>query len=88
MSILEIENEKLRKLLALLQAVEDISGMYKLEELKKIARYHGLKGYSSNGKNALLRRLVKEGILTLDRTHTYCLQMMQTSNCKNFITCW
>jgi hypothetical protein len=70
-----MENEKLRKLLALWQAVE---------ELKEIAKYSGLKGYSSNGKNALLRRLVKEGILTLDITHTYHLQMMQTSNCKIF----
>ncbi len=67
-SILEMENEKLRKLLALWQAVEDISGMYKLEEPKEIARYCGLKGYSSNGKNALSRRLVEEGILILDIT--------------------
>ncbi|KAL3822994.1 hypothetical protein ACHAXA_008134 [Cyclostephanos tholiformis] len=67
-SKLKTENEKLRKEVALWKAVEDIQGMYKLEELKEIARYHGLKGYSSDGKNALLRRLVKEGILTLDLT--------------------
>jgi hypothetical protein len=67
-SQLEAENEILRKEVSLWQAVEDISGMYKLEELKEIARYRGLKGYSSDGKNALLRRLVKEGILTLDIT--------------------
>ena len=54
--------------MALWQAVEDISGMYKLDELKEIARFNGLKGYSSDGKNALLRRLVKEGVLTLDIT--------------------
>ena len=64
----ETENELLRKEVSLWKAVEDISGMYKLEELKEIARYRGLKGYSSDGKNALLRRLVKEGILTLDIT--------------------
>ncbi|KAL3801894.1 hypothetical protein ACHAW5_008680 [Stephanodiscus triporus] len=65
---LETENEKLRKEVAVWQAVEDIAGMYKLEELKEIARHRGLKGYSSDGKNALLRRLVKEGVLTLDIT--------------------
>jgi cell division protein FtsB len=68
LSQLETENERLRKEVSLWKAVEDISGMYKLEELKEIARYRGLKGYSSDGKNALLRRLVKEGILTLDIT--------------------
>ncbi len=67
-SKLETDNEKLRKEVALWQAVEDISGMYKLDELKEIARFNGLKGYSSDGKNALLRRLVKEGVLTLDIT--------------------
>ncbi len=67
-SKLETDNEKLRKEVALWQAVEDISGMYKLDELKEIARFRGLKGYSSDGKNALLRRLVKEGVLTLDIT--------------------
>jgi hypothetical protein len=67
-SELEAENETLRKEVALWQVVEDISGMYRLEELKEIARYRGLKGYSSDGKNALLRRLVKEGVLTLDIT--------------------
>ncbi len=41
--ILEMVNEKLRKLLALWQAVVDILGMYKLEELKEIGRYQGLK---------------------------------------------
>lgn len=68
LSQFETENERLRKEVSLWKAVEDISGMYKLEELKEIARYRGLKGYSSDGKNALLRRLVKEGILTLDIT--------------------
>ncbi len=67
-SILETENEKLKKLLALWQMVVDISEMYKLEELKEIVRYCGLKGYSSKRKNTLLRRLMKEGIMSLDIT--------------------
>ena len=50
----------------MIQTSEDISSMYKLEELKEMARYQGLKGYSSDGKNALLRRLIREGILKLD----------------------
>jgi hypothetical protein len=65
------ENEVLKVDLALWRAVEDISNMYKLEELKELARYHGLKGYSGDGKNALLRRLAKEGIVTLDITPYY-----------------
>ncbi|KAL7540365.1 hypothetical protein ACHAWF_006661 [Thalassiosira exigua] len=65
---LEAENDALRKEVALWQAVEDVSGMYKLEELKEMARYQGLKGYSTDGKNALLRRLVREGMLKLDLT--------------------
>jgi hypothetical protein len=65
------KNEVLTVDLALWRAVEDISNMYKLEELKELARYHGLKGYSGDGKNALLRRLAKEGIVTLDITPYY-----------------
>lgn len=63
---LKMENDELRREVALWQAVEDVSSMYKLEELKEMARYQGLKGYSSDGKNALLRRLIREGILKLD----------------------
>ena len=65
------KNEVLTVDLALWRAVEDISNMYKLEELKELARYHGLKGYSGDGKNALLRRLAKEGIVRLDITPYY-----------------
>lgn len=65
------ENEVLKEDLALWRAVEDILNMYKLEELKELARYHGIKGYSSDGKNALLRRLAKEGIVTIDITPYY-----------------
>ncbi|KAL7541234.1 hypothetical protein ACHAXR_010739 [Thalassiosira sp. AJA248-18] len=68
---LETENDALRKEVALWQAVEDVSSMYKLEELKEMARYEGIKGYSSDGKNALLRRLVKEGVLKLDLSPYY-----------------
>ncbi len=63
---LEMENKALRRELALWQDCEEISNMYKLEELKEIARYHELKGYSSDGKNSLIRRLAKEGILKID----------------------
>lgn len=63
---LEMENETLRRELALWQDCEEVSYMYKLEELKEIARYHELKGFSSDGKNSLLRRLAKEGILKID----------------------
>lgn len=70
-SALETENDDLRRELALWREVEDVSNMYKLEELKEIARYHGLKGYSTDGKNSLLRRLAKEGILKLDLTSKY-----------------
>ena len=59
---LKTENDELRREVALWQAVEVVSSMYKLEELKEMARYQGLKGYSSDGKNALLRRLIREGI--------------------------
>lgn len=45
----ETENDALRKEVALWQAVEDISSMYKLEELKEMARYKGIKGYSTDG---------------------------------------
>ena len=65
------ENEVLKVDLALWRAVEDISNLYKLEELKELARYYGVKGYSGDGKNALLRRLAKEGIVTLDITPYY-----------------
>lgn len=68
---LEDENDNLRNEVALWQAVEDVSSMYKLEELKEMARYEGVKGYSTDSKNALLRRLVKEGILKLDLTPYY-----------------
>jgi len=67
----ETENDALRKEVALWQAVEDVSSMYKLEELKEMARYEGIKGYSTDGKNALLRRLVKERILKLDLSPYY-----------------
>jgi len=67
-TVLELgsENDELRRELALWQAAEDVSSMYKLEELKEVARYEGLKGYSSDGKSALLRRLVREGKIKLD----------------------
>ncbi|KAL7480397.1 hypothetical protein ACHAW6_006086 [Cyclotella cf. meneghiniana] len=68
---LESENENLRREVALWNAVEDVSGVFKLEELKEMARLKGLRGYSSDGKTALLRRLVKEGVLDLDLT-PYC----------------
>jgi len=67
-SELEAENEALRREAALWRAVEDVSGMYKLEELKEMARYEGVKGYSTEGKNALVRRLVREKTLKLDLT--------------------
>lgn len=65
------KNEVLKEDLALWRAVEDISNMYKLEELKELARYHGIKGYSSDGKNSLLRRLAKEGKVIIDITPYY-----------------
>jgi hypothetical protein len=65
---LESENDSLRREVALWNAVEDVSGAYKLEELKEIARVNGVRGYSSDGKTALLRRLVKERALDLDLT--------------------
>ena len=45
--------------------------MYKLEELKELARYRGVRGYSSDSKNALLRRLVKESVLEIDLAPYY-----------------
>ena len=63
---LESENESLRREVALWNAVEDLSGVYKLEELKEMARVEGVRGYSTDGKSALLRRLVNEGVLKLD----------------------
>ncbi|KAL7528925.1 LOW QUALITY PROTEIN: hypothetical protein ACHAWF_002769 [Thalassiosira exigua] len=66
---LETENDALMREVALWQAaVEDVSSMYKLEEM---ARYEGVKGYSTEVKNALLGRLVREGILKLDLTPYY-----------------
>ena len=47
----------------MIQTSEDISSMYKLEELKEMARYQGLKGFSSDGKNALLRRLTERRLI-------------------------
>lgn len=72
-TVLELgaENDDLRREVALWQSVEDVSSMYKLDELKELARYEGLKGYSSDGKNALLRRLVREGIIKLDLSPYY-----------------
>ncbi len=68
---LDDENQVLRYEVALFNAVEDVSGMYKLEELKELARYRGVRGYSSDSKNALLRRLVKESVLEIDLTPYY-----------------
>ncbi|KAL3791596.1 hypothetical protein HJC23_012186 [Cyclotella cryptica] len=68
---LESENEILRREVALWNAVEDVSGVFKLEELKEMARVKGLRGYSSDGKAALLRRLVKERVVELDLTPYY-----------------
>eukprot|EP00984_Skeletonema_dohrnii_P005976 scaffold2118_cov125-Skeletonema_dohrnii-CCMP3373.AAC.5 len=65
---LDDENQVLRYEVALFNAVEDVSSMYKLEELKELARYNGVRGYSTESKNALLRRLVKEQVLELDLT--------------------
>ncbi|KAK1743884.1 hypothetical protein QTG54_005481 [Skeletonema marinoi] len=65
---LDDENQVLRYEVALFNAVEDVSSMYKLEELKDLARYNGVRGYSTESKNALLRRLVKEQVLKLDLT--------------------
>jgi hypothetical protein len=65
---LDDENQLLRYELALYNAVENIGSLYKLEELKELARYRGVKGYSTESKNALLRRLVKEQVLELDLT--------------------
>ena len=63
---LEAENDELRREVALFNAVEDVSNMYKYEDLKEMARYKSLKGYSVGGKNALLRRLIREDIIKLD----------------------
>jgi len=63
---LETENDELRREVALFNAVEDVSNMYKYEDLKEMARYRNLKGYSVGGKNALLRRLIREDIIKLD----------------------
>ena len=68
---LDDENQMLRYEVALFNAVEDVSGMYKLEELKELARYRGVRGYSSDSKNALLRRLVKESVLEIDLAPYY-----------------
>jgi len=68
---LDDENQVLRYEVALFNAVEDVSGMYKLEELKELARYRGVRGYSSDSKNALLRRLVKESVLEIDLAPYY-----------------
>mmetsp|Transcript_17125 Transcript_17125/g.34240 ORF Transcript_17125/g.34240 Transcript_17125/m.34240 type:complete len:384 (+) Transcript_17125:55-1206(+) len=65
---LDDENQVLRYEVALFNAVEDVSSMYKLEELKDLARYNGVRGYSTESKNALLRRLAKEQVLELDLT--------------------
>ena len=63
---LESENESLKQEVALWNAVEDVSSAYKLEDLKEIARVNGVRGYSGDGKAALLRRLVKERALNID----------------------
>jgi hypothetical protein len=68
---LDDENQVLRYEVALFNAVEDVSGMYKLEELKELARYRGVRGYSSDSKNALFRRLVKESVLEIDLAPYY-----------------
>lgn len=68
---LESENDNLRQEVALWNAVEDLSSDYKLEELKELARVNGIRGYSSDGKTALLRRLVKERVLNLDLAAYY-----------------
>lgn len=62
---LEIENQELKREINLWQAVEDVSSMYKLEELKELARYKGVKGYSTDSKNALLRKLIRLGVVDL-----------------------
>jgi len=68
---LDDENQVLRYELALFTAVEDVGSMYKLEELKELARYNGVRGYSTESKNALLRRLVKEQVLKVDLSPYY-----------------
>ena len=68
---LDDENQVLRYEVALFNAVEDMGSMYKLEELKELARYNGVRGYSTESKNALLRRLVKEQVLKLDLSPYY-----------------
>lgn len=68
---LESENDVLRREVALWNAVEDVSSAYKLEELKEIARVNGVRGYSSDGKTALLRRLLNEKALDLDLSPYY-----------------
>eukprot|EP00956_Cyclotella_meneghiniana_P001600 scaffold1796_cov60-Cyclotella_meneghiniana.AAC.10 len=68
---LESENDSLRREIALWNAVKDVSGAYKLEELKEIARVNGIRGYSTDGKTALLRRLLNERALNLDLTPYY-----------------
>ena len=54
--------------------------MYKLEELKELARLKGVRGYSTDNKNALLRRLVKEQILEFDLTPYYYLDNNNSLN--------
>lgn len=77
---LDNENQLLRYELALYNAVEEVGGMYKLEELKELARLKGVRGYSTDNKNALLRRLVKEQILELDLTPYYYLDNNNSLN--------
>ena len=64
-------NQKLRYEVALFTAVEDVGSRYKLEELKELARYNGVRGYSTESKSGLLRKLVKEQVLELDLTPYY-----------------
>ena len=68
---LDDENQVLRYEVALFNAVEDVSSMYKLDELKELARYRGMKGYSTESKNSLLRKLVKEQVMEIDLTPYY-----------------
>jgi len=63
---LETENQELKREINLWQAVEDVSSMYKLEELKELARYKGVKGYSTESKNALLRKLIRLGVVEME----------------------
>ena len=68
---LESENESLKQEVALWNAAEDVSSTYKLEDLTEMARVNGVRGYSSDGKAALLRRLVKERVLNIDLSPYY-----------------